>query len=50
MSMWPKKAQHLDRILHSTLLTLMSGPKPDYIRNVDPKAVFVHGALQLMDQ
>ena len=51
MSMWPMKAQHLDRILHSTLLTLVSGPKSDYIRNVPrPSLCMALSNLRINDQ
>ena len=51
MSMWPKKAQRLDAILHSTLLTLVSGPKADYIRNVPrPSLCMALSNLWINDQ
>ena len=49
--MWPKKAQRLDAILHSTLLTLVSGPKSDYIRNVQrPSLIMALSNLWINDQ
>ena len=51
MGMWPEKVQRLDRILHSTLLTLVSGPKSDYIRNVPrPSLCMALSNLWINDQ